>query len=340
MQRNDNQVANDSKSVRFPYLKGYILAATTLFSFGLGSCAAQGLQGVIPDAQLTAIRYIFMTPFLLIVAACSKAKFTLDYTHVFWMAISIALSAAWTLTYYAAAVYLPLAELNGIFTICTLATSIVWARLVYHQDITKIQYAALVLCCFGCFCVSQPWHNNTLEGNLQHHVSGNITDSVSVQVINSKLKGYSYIVVSGISLGIQYNVIGTELQKVMPMMITSYFAMFGSIISIILNIYVEPFVLDISLLQLLYVFVHCIGSCLDVITTVFAIQMIGGVSTSIVHSLQILVMLVLQYTLMRSVQPGHRNWEEIVGAILVTIGSCLCPVSDIIMEYKQSATLP
>ena len=38
-------------------------------------------------------------------------------------------------------------------------------------------------------------------------------------------------------------------------------------------------------------------------------------------STQVAFMLIAQYTVLSSVLPGHRNWMEVVGVILVLMGS-------------------
>ena len=48
---------------------------------------------------------------------------------------------------------------------------------------------------------------------------------------------------------------------------------------------------------------------------------ISGNTVTAIMSTQVAFMLIAQYTVLSSILPGHRNWMEVVGVILVLVGS-------------------
>lgn len=70
----------------------------------------------------------------------------------------------------------------------------------------------------------------------------------------------------------------------------------------------------------------------------FAITLISPVTYSLLASLQLVFFLVAQYTVLKNVNPGFRNWEEVVGGVLVVCGSASHPVYTMYKHWKDSET--
>ena len=68
--------------------------------------------------------------------------------------------------------------------------------------------------------------------------------------------------------------------------------------------------------------------------------MIGGMRVSLIYSLQIIVNLMIQYTFLKSYLPGHENWIEVMGAVIVVLGVAISPILDIIRSVMGSDELP
>ena len=54
-----------------------------------------------------------------------------------------------------------------------------------------------------------------------------------------------------------------------------------------------------------------------------------------VHSFQLVVLLILQYTVLKDIQPGHGNWLELLGAALVFAGVVGAPVWHLIRQRNE-----
>ena len=53
------------------------------------------------------------------------------------------------------------------------------------------------------------------------------------------------------------------------------------------------------------------------------LQNISGSTINIILSLTVVTFLISQYTVLSSILPGHKNWIEVTGVILVLLGSTM-----------------
>ena len=58
----------------------------------------------------------------------------------------------------------------------------------------------------------------------------------------------------------------------------------------------------------------------------------SGNTVTAIMSTQVAFMLIAQYTVLSSILPGHRNWMEVVGVVLVLMGS---GVSSVFEMFKN-----
>jgi drug/metabolite transporter (DMT)-like permease len=90
-------------------------------------------------------------------------------------------------------------------------------------------------------------------------------------------------------------------------------------------IFEEP-VIPSSLLCIGLVLIHAIGTTQMSLVIFYCLQYLSPSVTSLLTSLQLVVLLCLQYTLLKDIQPAHNNWEEIVGAVCCFMGAILGPL--------------
>ena len=57
--------------------------------------------------------------------------------------------------------------------------------------------------------------------------------------------------------------------------------------------------------------------------TMYAAKYISGSTINIIFSLTVVIFLLSQYTVLSSILPGHKNWIEVTGVILVLLGSTM-----------------
>ena len=70
---------------------------------------------------------------------------------------------------------------------------------------------------------------------------------------------------------------------------------------------------------------------------IYGPKYISGHTVSAIISTQVVMMLIFQYTVLSSIHPGHRNWMEVVGVILVLVGSAASSVSEMFRNKKEDS---
>ena len=68
---------------------------------------------------------------------------------------------------------------------------------------------------------------------------------------------------------------------------------------------------------------------------IFMPKYISGNTLTAIMSTQVAFMLIAQYTVLSSILPGHRNWMEVMGVILVLIGSGASSVFEMFKNKKE-----
>ena len=63
-----------------------------------------------------------------------------------------------------------------------------------------------------------------------------------------------------------------------------------------------------------------------------ACQLLPPIIVSLLLSLELVLTFMLQYTVLASIHPGHRNWVEVLGAIMVLVANAISPV---VMMYSK-----
>ena len=72
-----------------------------------------------------------------------------------------------------------------------------------------------------------------------------------------------------------------------------------------------------------YVFGQSVVFSLIWPTFYYAVKYLSGNTVNMVFSTSVVFFLIVQYTVLSSIHPGHRNWMEVVGVIFVLFSSIL-----------------
>ena len=95
-----------------------------------------------------------------------------------------------------------------------------------------------------------------------------------------------------------------------------------TISAVTMAIFEKP-VLPANWYQFLLVVVHYITFVFSWPLWMYGLQYISGNTTNIILSTTVVFVLIPQYTVLSSILPRNRNWIEVVGVILVLLGSSL-----------------
>ena len=60
----------------------------------------------------------------------------------------------------------------------------------------------------------------------------------------------------------------------------------------------------------------------------------SGNAAGIIDTSSIFAMLAAQYTILKDIHLGHRNWIEVLGVLLVLLGATISSVVEICQSYK------
>ena len=103
----------------------------------------------------------------------------------------------------------------------------------------------------------------------------------------------------------------------------------GSLISAVFMAIFENPTLPANWIDWLILQTHCWSYVITWLATVYAPKYISGNTINIIFSTSAILMLIPQYTVLSSIHPGHRNWMEVVGVLLVLLGSSLGSIFEI-----------
>ncbi len=104
---------------------------------------------------------------------------------------------------------------------------------------------------------------------------------------------------------------------------------FSLIVSLFLMLLVEKPMWPESVFDGVVVSMHCFASLFTWTFTLYSLQHISGSTFSVIYSTAVVFLLIPQYTILSSILPGNKNWIEVVGVVVVLIGSCLASSQEI-----------
>ncbi len=94
----------------------------------------------------------------------------------------------------------------------------------------------------------------------------------------------------------------------------------------------ERFTLPQTVDDLLYMLGHSLSYAGVILCMLYATKTVSGHTICIMSSLQTILMVAAQYSILQQILPGHRNWQELTGVFLCLAGSILPPVYDILKK--------
>ncbi len=157
-----------------------------------------------------------------------------------------------------------------------------------------------------------------------------------IYTTSDEMFGYAFAIVSGVLVPL-YVALNRNLtsRKEFHKHILSYLfwtLTFGLLMSSILMLIFETFTLPQTVDDLLYMLGHSLSYAGVILCMLYATKTVSGHTICIMSSLQTILMLAAQYSILEEILPGHHNWQELTGVFLCLAGSMLPPVYDIIKK--------
>ena len=246
-----------------------------------------------------------------------------------------------TMTMFAGVMFLPVASVQCIVQTVNITSGMCLFHLLLKDKADKCVFIAASLCIGGVILVIQPdFIFNSGESSLGLVNSEvpednyNVSETMYVGPTSVHENGNNnlakqilkYMLPIATGLGLTLDVVLLKRrpylsQNIMDVLFWCF--LLNTILSIVPMLVFETPVLPDSWMDILLVVVHCVSYLAMWPLYMFAIQYISGNTFNIISSCTLVFMLIAQYTVLSSILPGHRNWIEIVGVVLVLFGSIL-----------------
>ena len=334
-QNKDKEKTLNNRDVCFALF--WCLFAIVVNSFSYTS--AQYLSGAVPVNELNTWKFL--------VSAAMSAPFVIKSNdnmlipkskwHLF-LAICVHL-VAYNSTLFTACIYLPVGTVSGMFT----ATSIiVMAFITMCSDRTfqPKMYVGATVSFLGTIFLIQPeflmfpvvevknisWESPCLPFSNTNQTEGPVVAQ------SDSVVGYTLAVTSGVIMAIYIKLQKCYVADANPFALTMWRSMAGSSISAILMLVLEEPVIPLDLLCVLSLLGHCISISVFAIVMPYAMKTLSAPLINLLQSLNLVSLVVMQYTLMRNILPAKENWMEVLGAVLCFCGSIGGTVYEIIKQ--------
>ena len=174
------------------------------------------------------------------------------------------------------------------------------------------------------------------QTQITHHNAYNYTSApLAGEVDQQRDKqwlGYILLVISSLLMVLILCLVARLVQTVNPFVLGFWNGIVSTIVSLIIMGLKESPTLPSNPLCFGLLFVHAIGTALYAVNMPYCMQYIPPTVFAFIRSLQLVVLLVLQYTALSHVLPGLGNWLEILGAVLCIIGCMIGSLWQLIEE--------
>ena len=328
-------------------IKGTVLGFLVVLVSATSGVSVQLLERRIPDLELNTMRnggacilYLVILSFR---GRCPYVPRSIWKGLLLYALVTSVCSA----TIYFSMAMLPVSTVESLQQTAQITSGIFLFALILKEKLTIRIFVSSLLCIAGIFMVIQPeflfhetlnayspnrtiLHRNTTanyEGK-EYEVFGNRIDQATNLVI-----GYSIAALSGIFITLDVLVMKFNTSFADYLFEIPFFTfVVGTLVSIIPMLILESPTLPTNWIDVLYISVHTISFTIGWPFYIYILKYISANTFNIIWSTITVFMLIAQYTILSSILPGHRNWVEVVGVLLVTIGSSFGSVMNIFFD--------
>ena len=321
------------------------MCLTVLFA-SLSAICVQGLERRIPDFELNAVRsviawlpfagYCFLNKINPYVTGKDRTCVAL-YAGIIFVA---------TVAYFTCVTFIPMATEESIYHTTQMFGGMILFGIIVKEKPTVEKAFAAMICTSGVFLVVQPDfifddkryesrnENENVTGFIVMNKSRNVTNETTDFSIEHRellrfLLGCFLAFVAGITSMVcmtcvkYYDEFFGDSQS-QPVVIF-WTSLTSTVLSVIIMLVVENPVLPESLLDYFLVISHGVAYIASYPGYLYAFSVLDGNTANILWTTSTVYMVAAQYTVLKDIYPGHRNWIEIVGIGLVILGCLFIP---------------
>ena len=319
--------------------------------------AVQLLQRRIPDFELNVMR--FGTALILMSAALTVKREwpkipKAEMINVLLVGI---LNFFVAMALYVSITFVPLSTAQSIEVTSNITSGLILFAVFGVERITCKRVALAVVCGVGAIMVIQPEfifpQNSTTRNPTYNETFINTTMTVNRSKELNELKnnnginwkvlilGYILPFLEGIGLTLNVMIVKKKtffVENVPQVLFWIFFISTG--LSVVCMLMFERPLLPENWYQFFLICIHCLAYVLIWIFMMFALAFTSANAVNLTLSITVVLMLVSQYTVLSSILPGHRNWIEVVGVVLVLLGSAMVSALELWNSKQQDKTVP
>lgn len=344
---------------------GYLSAVLSTLATVVGISFAQALGGIIPPFELNLFR--FVAEFLLVVPIVWYKGISVipDKKYILWITLLSSFSCILNICVYTAALFLAVGEMGAIdVAFVIIITGIVTLAGAGAGDCSKRLILPSALCLVGIIFLTQPnlifknrksvsfnpvcGRSPKLEQEcndtyVEQFILSNTTENTpsdndwhvfgTVGHAKGEFIGYGLILSGCILKSASFFISNKNLVGLPSVVVNFWISVVGIIVSALCMLCFETFSLPDSVECSFIMVGHGFGASASSILTQTASQLIAPVILSIVKTLKVVLSFLAQFTVMRNINPGRHNVEEIIGAVLVFVGNIILPLSELHNQY-------
>ena len=252
----------------------------------------------------------------------------------------------WPVTFYIAVRYLPTATVESIIQASNITFGIVLFYFFLGEKPTVFVLLSSVLCISGIISVIQPdfifnSENQTKIQEIQEINGTNETSGVEInegEEVNSAQVVFQYLipVISGMTYCADIVILKKRPYLNDHMTAVLFWSFLSNtVLSVIIMLIFETPRLPTGPYDILNIVLHCLCFALLWPFYMYAVKYISGNTCNIIYSMNVVLMLIAQYTILSSILPGKRNWIEVLGVVLVLSGSTLTSVMEVCQQISS-----
>ena len=314
----------------------YVAFTLCLFSvavYSVSFISVQYLSGSIPENELNTWRFLIAAILSAPFVTKSDGKFLVPKSKGIIFLGICASTVAFNTTMYTACINLPVGTAYGM----SKATSIITMAVITiccDRTFQPKMYIGAIVCLLGIILLVQPtflmfpavevrntsWKSPCFPLSNATNMHQNQTEETAMAFSDSALD-YILAAASGVLWAILLQLLKYYVVDTNPFAMNVWSSVAGTAISLILMLIMEEPVLSSDLLCIMSLLGHCIAIAVTVIITPFVLETLSAAVTNLLQSLNLVTLVIMQYTLMRNILPAKENWLEILGAVLCFFGS-------------------
>ena len=313
---------------------GYFTSGLVLVGYCTSAVAAQALQRAVPDFQLSFIRFAVQMAMSAVFLRLTKTRIDLSYDSVD-IVISICFtSLLYNILFFHAIAILPLTDAYGLFTLLSTLALALLTKVYQRIDLGLLHHASITLAAFGCILIIQPW-GHFQKGFIPTFIKESFNMSELFQDDNSTIQvndhlprgmniggilvlGYILVTLAAGNEAVALMILG-RASAINPLVLSLLVSSISALPSLLMSFYLEIPVLISNPQTVALVLIHALGVAMGAIATNYACTSIAPSRVSLVQSFSIIILLVVQYTVMKNGLFGRMNVLEVGGCLVITI---------------------